>query len=131
MRSMCSAMLTLQLIVLVLAAPVLITVQDVEPVLALSLCIGLALACLVATASLRSEWGYWLGHAIQVASIALGFLLPIMFFIGAMFAALWLGAFFLGRKIEADKARWAAEAELESAAAAESVAEAGEPQSEA
>lgn len=110
MRSMCSAMLTLQLIVLVLAAPVLITVQDVQPAVALSLCLGLALACLVATASLRSAWGYWLGHAIQVASIALGFLLPVMFFIGAMFAALWFGAFFLGRKIEADKARWAAEA---------------------
>ena len=124
MRSMCSAMLTLQLIVLVLAAPVLITVQDVEPVLALSLCIGLAVACLVAAGSLRSKWGYWLGHAIQVASIALGFLLPVMFFIGAMFAALWLGAFFLGRKIEADKARWAIEAELES----ESDSEAPQPE---
>jgi len=30
-----------------------------------------------------------------------------------MFAALWLGAFFLGRKIEADKAVWAAQADSE------------------
>ena len=103
-------MLAMQAIVLGLPAPVLIAVQDVKPAVALSLCLGLAFACLVATASLRAAWGYWLGHAIQVASIALGFLLPVMFFIGAMFAALWLGAFFLGRKIEADKARWAAEA---------------------
>ncbi len=111
MRNMCSAMLTMQAIVLGLATPVLITVQGVDATLALILGLGLALACLIATAFLRFEWGYWLGHAIQIASIALGFLLPVMFFIGGMFAALWLGAFFLGRRIEADKARWAAEAE--------------------
>lgn len=111
MRNMCSAMLTMQAIVLGLATPVLITVQGVDATLALILGLGLALACLVATAFLRFEWGYWLGHAIQIAAIALGFLLPVMFFIGGMFAALWLGAFFLGRRIDADKARWAAEAE--------------------
>ena len=33
-----------------------------------------------------------------------------MFFVGLMFAALWFGAFFLGKKIEQDKARWAREA---------------------
>jgi hypothetical protein len=41
----------------------------------------------------------------------LGFLVTIMFFIGAIFAALWFGAFFLGKRIEEDKARWAREAE--------------------
>jgi hypothetical protein len=35
---------------------------------------------------------------------------PAMFFVGLLFAALWFGAFFLGRKIEDDKARWAREA---------------------
>ena len=103
-------MLFLQAIVLILAAPVLITVQGVDRNLALALGLGLAAACIVATGFLRHSWGVWLGHAVQVASILLGFLLPIMFFIGAMFAALWLGAFFLGRRIDADKARWAAEA---------------------
>jgi hypothetical protein len=33
-----------------------------------------------------------------------------MFFVGAMFAALWATAYLVGRRIEADKSRWAAEA---------------------
>lgn len=113
MRAMCSAMLTLQAIVLGLATPVLITVQEVEVSLAMWLGIGLAVLCIVTVGLLSYPWAYWIGHAIQLASIALGVLLPIMFFIGTMFAALWFGAFFLGRKIDADKARWATEAQHE------------------
>lgn len=111
MRSMCAAMLTLQAIVLGLSAPVLIGVEDVDVALALTWGLGLAIVCLVTAGLLRFGWAYWIGHAIQVASLLMGFVLPIMFFIGGMFAALWLGAFFLGRKIDADKARWAAEAD--------------------
>ncbi len=33
-----------------------------------------------------------------------------MFLVGSMFAALWALAYLLGRRIDADKARWAAEA---------------------
>ncbi|MBC9225902.1 DUF4233 domain-containing protein [Aeromicrobium sp. 636] len=111
MRHMCATMLTLQAIILGLSIPVMIAVQDVEPLTASLLGGGLAVLCLVTAGLLRQPWAYWIGHAIQVATIALGFLVPIMFFIGLMFAALWLGAFFLGRKIEADKARWAAAGE--------------------
>jgi hypothetical protein len=45
-----------------------------------------------------------------VGAICLGFVVPTMFFVGAMFAALWATAYLVGRRIEADKARWAAEA---------------------
>ena len=106
MRGMCSAMLTLEAIVLVLAIPVMISVEGVDKPLAIGLGVGLAVLCILTAGSLRRPWAYVLGHAIQVGAIALGFLVSIMFFIGAMFAALWLGAFFLGRRIEADKAAW-------------------------
>lgn len=108
---MCAAMLTLQAIILGLSIPVMITVENVSTGVALALGGGLAIGCLVTAGLLRHPWGYWIGHALQVATIATGFLVPIMFFIGAMFLALWLGAFFLGRRIEADKARWAAAGE--------------------
>ena len=49
---------------------------------------------------LRFPWAYWLGWAIQVAAIALGFEVGAMFFLGAIFLALWATAYFLGRKIE-------------------------------
>ncbi|MET1133126.1 MAG: DUF4233 domain-containing protein [Aeromicrobium sp.] len=105
---MCAAMLSLQAIILGLSIPVMIAVEDVSAPLALLIGGGLAVLCLVVAGLLRHPWAYWVGHAIQVATILTGFLVPIMFFIGLMFAALWLGAFFLGRKIAADKARWAA-----------------------
>lgn len=111
MRHMCAAMLTLQAIILALAIPVMITVEDVPAALAGAIGGGLSVGCLVTAGLLRRPWGYWLGHVLQVATILTGFLVPVMFFIGLMFAALWLGAFFLGRRIEADKARWAAAGE--------------------
>ncbi len=108
MRAMCSAMLSLEAIILLLSMPVMIVTQDVNKALAFGVGGGLALLCILTTAMLRKPWAYGLGHATQAAAIAMGFLVPVMFFIGAMFAALWFGAFFLGRKIEADKAAWAA-----------------------
>lgn len=110
MRGMCAAMLTLQAIIVGLSVPVLISVEDVDKAVALPLGLGLALVCLLTAGLLSRPWGYWVGHACQVATIALGFLSPPMFFVGAMFALLWLSAFLLGRRIEADKARWAREA---------------------
>ena len=108
-RNMCAAMLTMQAIVLGLSIPVMITVENVSSTTAGWIGGGLAVACLAVTAMLRKPWAYVAGHLLQVATIATGFLVPIMFLIGIMFAALWLGAFGLGRKIEADKARWAAQ----------------------
>ncbi|MBA4608225.1 MULTISPECIES: DUF4233 domain-containing protein [Aeromicrobium] len=105
---MCAAMLSLQAIILGLSIPVMIAVEDVSAPLASLIGGGLAVLCVVVAGLLRHPWAYWVGHGIQVATILTGFLVPIMFFIGLMFAALWLGAFFLGRKIAADKARWAA-----------------------
>lgn len=108
MRHMCATMLALQAIILGLSIPVMITVENVSAPLASLVGGGLAISCIVVAGLLRKPWAYVAGHLIQVATIATGFLVPIMFFIGLMFLALWLGAFFLGRKIEADKARWAA-----------------------
>lgn len=111
MRGMCSAMLTFEAIILGLSVPVMISVEDVSAALAVPLGLGLAVLCLLTAGLLRLDAAYLVGHGIQVAAIALGFLVPVMFFIGGMFAALWVAAFLLGRKIEADKARWAAEAD--------------------
>jgi hypothetical protein len=111
MRGMCAAMLTLEAVILALAVPVMISVEDVDKTLALSLGLGLAVLCVLTAGSLRRPQAYVIGHLIQVGAIGLGFLIPVMFFVGGMFAALWFAAYFLGRRIESDKARWAAEAD--------------------
>ncbi len=109
-------MLSLEAIILALAVPVMISVEDVSTPLALTLGLGLAALCLLTAGALRRREAYVVGHLIQVGAIGLGLLVPAMFFVGAMFAALWFGAFFLGRRIEADRARWAAEAATEAGA---------------
>ncbi len=115
-RSMCAAMLTLQAIVLFLSGVVLIGLSDLGAGAALGIGFGLAAACVLTAGLLRRPWAYYLGWAIQVVSLALGFVVPMMFFLGAIFTALWAGAFFLGAKVDRERAerevleqRWAAE----------------------
>ena len=108
-RTMCAAMLTLEAVVLALSVPVMISVEDVDAGLALGLGLGLAALCVITAGLLRRPWAFGLGHAVQVGAIGLGFAVPIMFAVGAMFAALWATAYLVGRRIEADRARWAAE----------------------
>jgi hypothetical protein len=57
---------------------------------------------------LRFQWAYWLGWAVQVAAIALGMQIATMFVLGGIFLALWAAAYFLGRKIEEERAEWIA-----------------------
>lgn len=103
-RGMCAAVLSLEAITLGLTTPVLITVADVETGRALAVGLGLALACLLLAGLLRAEWAYGLGWVIQVAAIGLGFVIPMMFVLGAIFALLWASAYLLGRRIERERA---------------------------
>jgi len=104
MRMMCAATLGLQSIVLFLTALVLTALTDVGAAAAWSIGIGLAVLALVAAGSLRRPFGYWLGHLTQVLSVALGFLIPVMFFLGGVFAALWALALVLGSRVDEAKA---------------------------
>ncbi|HET6938036.1 MAG TPA: DUF4233 domain-containing protein [Nocardioides sp.] len=103
-RGMCAAVLSLEAIALGLTTPVLITIADVSTPIALGVGLGLAILCLLTAGLLRHEWAYVLGWLIQVAALALGFVIGIMFFLGAVFAGLWATAYLLGRKIERERA---------------------------
>jgi hypothetical protein len=103
-RSMCAAVLSLEAIALGLTTPVMISLSDVRPAVALPVGLGLAVACVLAAGMLRAEWAYFLGHGIQAAAILLGFLVPVMWVLGPVFALLWGAAYGLGRKIERERA---------------------------
>lgn len=103
-RGMCAAVLSLEAITLGLTTPVMISLGDVPVGAALSVGLGLMLACLVVAGLLRREWGYLLGWALQVWAVALGFVVPIMFVLGPIFALLWGTADLLGRRIERERA---------------------------
>lgn len=108
-RGMCAAVLTLEAIAIALSTPVMITISEVDAALALSLGLGLAVVSVLAAGMLRRESGYYVGHAVQVAAVALGFLAPMMFVVGGLFALLWGTAYGLGRKIERERAEAFAE----------------------
>jgi len=103
-RGMCAAVLSLEAVTLGLTTPVLISVADVDTPVALVIGLGLAVLCLLTAGMLRSEWAYGLGWLVQVGAIGLGFVIGLMFFLGAVFALLWATAYLLGRKIERERA---------------------------
>ena len=103
-RGMCAAVLCLEAIVVALTTPVMVTLHDVPVATALAAGLGLAVACLLLAGMLRSEAAYVVGWVLQVGAIALGLIVPLMFFLGALFAVLWAAAYLLGRKIERERA---------------------------
>jgi hypothetical protein len=103
-RGMCAAVLALEAVTLGLTTPVMISVADVDVTTALVIGLGLALACLLLAGMLRREWAYSLGWVIQGAAVGLGFVIPLMFVLGGIFALLWGTASMLGLKIERERA---------------------------
>ncbi|KAA6221903.1 DUF4233 domain-containing protein [Streptomyces albofaciens JCM 4342] len=69
------------------------------------------LLCVLLCGVLTRPGGVQLGWVLQIALIASGFVVGTMFFLGAVFAALWWASVHFGRKIDEAKARWAAQAE--------------------
>ncbi|MFJ5529030.1 DUF4233 domain-containing protein [Streptomyces sp. NPDC093261] len=80
---------------------------------------GIAMALSILLCGLITRpGGVQLGWALQIALIASGFFVPTMFFMGAVFAALWWASVHYGRKIDEAKARFAALQDNESSPAA-------------
>ncbi|WP_329276876.1 DUF4233 domain-containing protein [Streptomyces sp. NBC_01451] len=67
------------------------------------------LLCVLLCGVITRPGGVQLGWALQIVLIASGFIVPTMFFMGAMFAALWWASVHYGRKIDEAKARFAAQ----------------------
>ena len=103
-RGMCAAILSLEAVTLGLTTPVMVAVAGVPLRTALAVGLGLTLVCLLLAGMLRRPWAYAAGWLVQVAAVGLGFVIPLMFFLGGVFALLWGTADFLGRKIERERA---------------------------
>ena len=104
-RAMCAGMLVLQAVVLFLTGVVTIGMTDIGAVASLSLGLGLAVLCVLAAGMLRSPVGYVLGWLVQVLLVVSGLWVPMMFVVGAMFAAIWFLALRTGGRADAITAR--------------------------
>ena len=69
---------------------------------------GLIVALVLVSGLLRFRWAVWLGWVLQAALVATGILLPIMFFIGGGFVAIWIYCFVKGRQLDRAKAAFLA-----------------------
>ena len=102
-RSLCAAMLVLQAVVLFLTGVVTIGLTDLGATTSLLGGLGLALLCVAVAGMLGRPFGYAAGWFVQALSIALGFVVTAMFFLGVVFAALWATAYFLGERIDRER----------------------------
>lgn len=104
MRGMASGVLVLEAIVLMLVSGPMILVYDVRAAIALPVCLGLGVAAILVCGLLGKPVGVVAGSLLQVAAIALGFVVPIMFVLGTVFGGLWVAAVVLGRRVDEIKA---------------------------
>jgi hypothetical protein len=105
-RRLCAAILLFEAIAFGLSTPVLFSLTSVSTRTVLLVGPGLTIGCLLVAGLLRYRFAFVVGWVLQVAAIATGFLVPAMFFLGAVFLGLWATAYFLGQKIETERAEW-------------------------
>ncbi|GIH70220.1 DUF4233 domain-containing protein [Sphaerimonospora thailandensis] len=99
-RRLCASVLGMEAIVVALSTPVAITINHVSAPVAVTVGIGLAVLCVVVTGMLKRSFAYIAGTVLQILAIATGFLVPVMFFLGVIFALLWITAIFVAHRVE-------------------------------
>jgi hypothetical protein len=108
-RGICAAVLVFEGLVIFFATLVALSLSDISHATLWWVGAGAAVLCLVLAGLLRHRWAYRAGSALQVAVVGSGVVVPAMFFLGLVFAALWFLAMHLGRKVERLDAARAAE----------------------
>jgi hypothetical protein len=101
MRILGAAVLAMEAFVIGFA---LLLAKDAHHGVAIWLGIFLMVALVLNSGSMKRKAGWIIGSILQVALIAYGFVVVSMFFMGAVFAALWVAAILVGRKGEAIRA---------------------------
>ncbi len=103
MRQLCGTVLVMEAIVIGLAIPVATVLEHVHGGLAGGLGGGLAVCAVVLAGFVgrpRMGWALPAGTVLQALVIAAGIVVPAMYVLGAIFAALWLTGIWLARRYE-------------------------------
>jgi hypothetical protein len=102
-ESLLSIVLLLEAILLFFVSLVLFGLKTVSPAVAFGGGAAFVVVILVTILLVRWPAGVAVGWVIQAALISLGLLNPVMYVVGAGFAAFWIWCFVRGRQI--DRAR--------------------------
>lgn len=106
MRVLGSAVLVMEAFIMGFA---LLLAKDGHQGLALALGGFLAVAFILTAGLMKKKTGWYIGSVLQLALIAYGWVVPAMYAMGALFAALWVAAYIVGKKGEAFRAALLAE----------------------
>jgi membrane protein implicated in regulation of membrane protease activity len=105
-KILCSAVLSIEAIVVFLGVVVAGTNgADDNKTMILILGFVLMILLFLAVGTLRRSWGLTAGWILQILVLAIGFQVPLMFFVGGIFVVLWYVAIQEGSKVDALKAQ--------------------------
>lgn len=107
-ESLLSIVLLLEAIVLFFVALVFFGLKTFSPGVAFGGAAGFIVVILIAIVLLRWPIGVAIGWVVQAALIALGILNPVMYLVGAGFAAFWIWCFVRARQIDAKQREYLA-----------------------
>ncbi len=110
MRTLCSSTLIGEFFVIGFAALVAMKDPDLSTATVWTVSGTAMLLSVLLCGVVTRPGGVYLGWALQIALIASGVVVPMMYFLGVVFAALWWASVHFGRKVDAAKARFAAQA---------------------
>jgi Protein of unknown function (DUF4233) len=99
-ESLLSIVLGLEAILIFFAALAVFRFGTLPPAIAFGGGALLIVVLVLVGRLVRFSWGRWLGWLLQVLIVAIGFLVPLMFYIGAGFAAIWIYCFIVGRRLD-------------------------------
>jgi hypothetical protein len=99
-RGICAAVLVFEGLVIFFATLVALDLTDVDHGVLWAVGTGGAVLCFALAGLVRQPWGLPAGSVLQVAVVATGFVVPVMFFLGVLFGGLWFLVLHLGRKVE-------------------------------
>jgi hypothetical protein len=99
-RGICAAVLVFEGLVVFFAMLVALDLSDVDHATLWWVGSAALVACVALAGLLGRSWALGAGSGLQVLIVASGIVVPTMFFLGALFAALWFLAIFLGRRVE-------------------------------
>ena len=104
LRQLCGTVLAMEAIVIGLAIPVAIVLEHLRRGVAGGVGGGLAVCALLLSGLVgrpRMAWALVAGSVLQVLVIAAGIVVPAMYILGVIFAALWVTGIWLARRLVA------------------------------
>jgi hypothetical protein len=104
-ESLGSIVLGFEFIVVFLGALVIFGLKALPAQIALGGGAVLAVVMLATIPLLRHRWGFWIGWLLQLIVLASGFLVGMMFVVGAIFTALWTYCMITGTRLDRANAR--------------------------